>query len=136
MRITPLKGSWTFTRLDPGPGYPQANVDRQGWLPATVPGHVHLDLLANGIIADPFARMGELGCRWVDESDWSYRTTFSWSPDPALPQRVLRFEGLDTVCEVFLNGEKIARHDNMFLPLEVSVSDRLRPGENELRVDF
>src|SRR5438876_8256579 len=126
MRTRSLSANWSFTNLDPGPGYPQANVDRQPWLPATVPGHMHLDLVANGIIADPFLRMGELGCRWVDESDWSYRTTFTWSPDPALPKRVLRFEGLDTVCEVFLNGESIARHDNMFLPLEVDVTACLR----------
>src|SRR5947208_11801143 len=136
MRTTSLREGWTFAKIPAGPGYPQANVDLQGWLPATVPGHVHLDLVANGIIADPFFRMGELGCRWVDESDWSYRTTFSWSPERALPRRVLRFEGLDTVCEIILNGERIADHDNMFLPLEVDVSDRLRPGENELRVDF
>jgi beta-mannosidase len=97
---------------------------------------MHVDLVANGIIADPFRRMGELGCRWVDECDWSYRTTFSWSPAPAFPRRVRRFEGLDTVREVLLNGEKIADHDSMFVPLEVDVSDRLQPGANELRVDF
>jgi len=136
MRHSLLHSNWSFLHLDPGPGYPQPNVQRQRWLPATVPGHVHLDLMANGVIQDPFVRLGELGCRWVDEADWAYRTTFDWSPDPALPRRVLRFEGLDTVCEVFLNDERIAAHDNMFLPLEVDVTDRLREGDNELRVEF
>ena len=136
MRTTPLHSGWSFLHLDPGYGYPQPNVQRQRWLPATVPGYVHLDLLANGVIQDPFVRLGELGCRWVDEADWSYRTTFTWSPDPTLPRRVLRFQGLDTVCEVFLNDERIAEHDSMFLPLEVDITDRLRDGENELRIDF
>lgn len=136
MRSTLLHTNWSFLHLDPGPGYPQPNVQRQRWLPAMVPGHVHLVLLANGVIQDPFHRLGELGCRWVDEADWAYRTTFHWTPDPALPRRVLQFEGLDTVCTVYLNGEEIAAHDSMFLPLEVDVTDRLREGENELRIDF
>ncbi|MGV3722659.1 MAG: glycosyl hydrolase 2 galactose-binding domain-containing protein, partial [Actinomycetota bacterium] len=136
MRTRTLHTNWSFLHLDPGPGYPQPNVQRQRWLPASVPGHVHLDLIANGVIQDPFFRLGELGCRWVDEADWAYRTTFHWSPDPALPRRVLRFEGLDTVCELFLNDERIAAHDSMFLPLEVDVTDRLREGENELRIEF
>ncbi len=66
--------------------------------------------------------MQELGCQWVDEQDFSYKTTFSWQPDVERPQSVLRFEGLDTVCRVFLNGELVAEHDNMFVPLEVPVS--------------
>ncbi len=106
------------------------------WLPARVPGHVHLDLIDNGIIAHPFERMYEIGCQWVDERDWSYRTCFEWQADSALPKRVLRFEGLDTICQVSLNGELLAEHDNMFVPLEIDVSSRLKPGKNELRVDF
>jgi beta-mannosidase len=105
-------------------------------LPAEVPGHVHLDLLRAGVIADPFAAAHELGCQWVDEEDWSYRTRFEFSPDPARPRRLLRFEGLDTVCSVWLNREQIAEHDNMFVPLELDVSERLVAGSNELRVDF
>ncbi|HEX6274595.1 MAG TPA: hypothetical protein VFZ53_16240, partial [Polyangiaceae bacterium] len=37
------------------------------WLPANVPGHLHTDLVRHGVIADPFERMAELGCQWVDE---------------------------------------------------------------------
>jgi beta-mannosidase len=106
------------------------------WLPAEVPGHVHLDLINNGIIADPFVQMNELGCQWVDEADWSYRSKFNWAPKDGLPNRVLKFEGLDTVCSVFLNGQKVASHDNMFVPLEVDVTSVLQEGENEIRVDF
>jgi beta-mannosidase len=106
------------------------------WLPASVPGHVHLDLIDNGVIAHPFERMHEMGCQWVDESDWSYKTSFAWQPSSPSSKRVLRFEGLDTVCTVRLNGEVVAEHDNMFVPLEIDVSERLRAGTNELRVDF
>jgi beta-mannosidase len=135
LRKTTLHYNWRFA---------QTSWDKLGrigysfteWLPARVPGHVHLDLIENGVIGHPFERMQELGCQWVDEQDFSYRTTFEWQPDAARPERVLRFEGLDTVCRVFLNGELVAEHDNMFVPLEVPVGGRLRPGENEIRVDF
>jgi beta-mannosidase len=107
-----------------------------GWLPATVPGHVHLDLVENGVIGHPFERMNELGCQWVDQADWSYRTTFFWKPTDGLPTRVLRFEGLDTICKITLNGVQIGEHENMFVPLEIDVSSALVEGENALQIDF
>jgi beta-mannosidase len=71
----------------------------------------------------------------VDDSDWVYRCRFEWSPAPGCPNRVLLFEGLDTVCSVSLNGDLIAQSDNMFLPLEVDVTSLLR-ASNELRIEF
>jgi beta-mannosidase len=109
---------------------------RQEWLPASVPGGVHWDLVANGIIADPVQRMFELGSRWVDETAWSYRCRLDFTTHDDLPHRRLLFLGLDTICRVSVNGEQLARHDNMFLPLEADVTAELRPGENEIRVDF
>ena len=105
-------------------------------LPAEVPGHVHLDLMRAGVIADPFARAHELGCQWIDEEDFTYEARFEFAPDAERPKRVLSFEGLDTVCAVKLNGELLAEHDNMFVPLELDVSERLIAGTNELRIEF
>ncbi len=133
MLRTPLADGWEFVQTDlegKKVGYCKTE-----WLPAQVPGHVHLDLMANGIIPDPFVGMQEYGVQWVDEKDWSYRTTFAWTAKPQAPRRVLRFNGLDTVCSVRLNGEEIATHDNMFVPLEVDVTHLLQ-AENDLRIDF
>jgi len=109
---------------------------RLEWLPAEVPGHVHLDLVRAGVIAHPFGALMELGSQWIDEERWSYRTSFRATPRPELPRRVLRFDGLDTVTSVWLDGEKLAEHDDMFVPLEIDVSERLAAGTHELRVDF
>lgn len=106
------------------------------WMKADVPGHVHLDLVHNGVIADPYERLNELGCHWIDEKSWCYRTAFTWSASDDLPRRVLRFEGLDTVCKIFLNDELIGEHDNMFVPLELDVTDKLVEGENRLFIEF
>ncbi|RYG25719.1 hypothetical protein EON82_06035 [bacterium] len=130
---TTLGSGWEFVQTDlEGEKLGYCKTE---WLPADVPGHIHLDLMANGIIPDPFVGMQEYGVQWVDEKDWSYRTTFEWSPKEGAPRRILRFNGLDTVCSVKLNGEEIATHDNMFTALEVDVTDLLQP-TNELRIDF
>ncbi len=134
LQTTYLHSGWEFAEST-WPGGKVATV-QTGWLPATVPGHVHLDLVENGVIAHPFERMNELGCQWVDQRDWSYRTEFQWEATVDLPYQVLRFEGLDTICEIYLNGTKVGEHDNMFVPLEIKVTDLLLVGSNELRIDF
>src|SRR5581483_5151917 len=72
----------------------------------------------------------------IDERDFSYRTRFQWTPTPALPRRVLRFNDLDTIYRIVLNGRELASHRNMFVPLELDVSDALVAGENLLEVHF
>jgi beta-mannosidase len=106
-----------------------------------VPGHVHLDLMRAGVIGDPFYRMHERGCRWVDETDWTYRTTFSVSSERlesrgASGRHFLHFHGLDTLARVFLNGTQIGEAENFFVPHRFDVTDALREGDNELRVEF
>jgi len=106
------------------------------WFEARVPGHVHRDLLQSGIIADPFANLHELGVRWVDDEDWVYRTEFEFSKDPERPHVRLRFGGLDTVASVYLNGERVGEHDNMFVEVEFDVARALANGRNTLEVRF
>jgi len=68
-----LNGSWKFK------GFAECNGEElgaykleyngDGWLPAKVPGTVHLDLLANKVIPDPFKDLNEKKVRWVAESE-------------------------------------------------------------------
>jgi len=134
LQTTYLHAGWEF--IERGADQKVVGTVHPEWLPAQVPGHVHLDLIANGVIADPFERMNELGCQWVDRADWVYRTTFEWEADPMLPRRILKFEGLDTICSIYLNDEKVAEHDNMFVGLEIEVTDKLKEGSNTLRIEF
>ncbi len=54
-----------------------------GWLPATVPGDVHLDLLANKKIPDPFYRDNESKLQWIQDASWEYRVDFDVTPATA-----------------------------------------------------
>tara|TARA_Y100000748_G_scaffold303472_1_gene308712 strand:+ start:661 stop:3150 length:2490 start_codon:yes stop_codon:yes gene_type:complete len=107
------------------------------WLDATVPGCVHLDLLANDLIPEPFYGTNEKDIQWISDKDWSYRLIFQ--PDTELLTRdriLLIFHGLDTYVTVFLNDEKVIEADNMFHPWRVDVKGLLKEGENELLVQF
>ena len=135
--VRTLNDHWRVREVPP-PGIPPHN--QLPWLPASVPGHVHLDLQRAGVIADPFRRLHERGVAWVDESDWEYETAFHVD-GPAPACAFLRFLGLDTVATVMLNGELLGETDNMFVPHEFDVAGRLHAGEgadgdNTLRVLF
>ncbi|MFJ1809450.1 MULTISPECIES: glycoside hydrolase family 2 protein [unclassified Streptomyces] len=81
-------------------------------LPAEVPGCVHTDLLAAGVIPDPFLGLGENEVAWVGRREWTYEREL-----PAVPsgheQTDLVFDGLDTVAEITLNGQLLGRVRNM-----------------------
>ena len=107
------------------------------WYPATVPGTVHTDLMANRIIEDPYFRLNERGVQWIDKEDWIYETHFEAGADLLARERIeLVFEGLDTYADVYLNDEKVLAADNMFRRWRTEVKWLLRPGENVLKVYF
>ena len=76
--------------------------------PATVPGSIHTDLLANGMIEDPFYRTNEKDMQWIDKKDWEYSTVFNVSKAEFEKNNiVLNFEGLDTYADVYVNDHLI-----------------------------
>ena len=110
---------------------------KDDWHPAIVPGCVHTDLLANKLIEDPFYRDNEKQQQWIGKTDWEYQTTFKISSDVLKRDNLeLVFEGLDTYANVFLNEQPILDSDNMFRRWRVNVKDKLKPGDNVLRIKF
>jgi len=107
------------------------------WLPATVPGCVHTELLRARQIPDPFFGTNENALQWIEERDWEYRAQFTATEDVLSEEQIeLVADGLDTVATVTLNGREIGRSDNMFIGYRWPVKSALRPGTNELRVRF
>lgn len=102
---------------------------------AKVPGTIHTDLLNNKIIDDPFYSDNELRMDWIPECDWLYKTKFDFKG--SLKNNVdLVFEGLDTVCEIYLNNIRLGGTDNMFVKYRYIVNNILKAEGNELRVLF
>ncbi len=126
MKQFSLNGSWSLIKdSEPTP------------IPATVPGCVHTDLLANRLLEDPFYRDNELKQMWVGETDWQYSRTFSVPPELMAHDRVLlRCHGLDTIATLYLNGSLFGHADNMYRTWEYDVKDLLSASENTLEVHF
>lgn len=123
---TEISDGWTFRQ-----------ADKEEWLPATVPGCVHTDLLNNGKIEDPFYRLNEHQVQWIDKVNWEYKTTFNIDPDAIKRDRIaLDFKGLDTYADVFVNGTQVLSADNMFREWMVDVKEHVKEGPNELRILF
>ncbi len=126
--------SWTLTLVRDGRetgGPPMIGI------PAAVPSCVHTDLLAAGLIDDPYGHDMESKLAWIGESDWLYECQFDAVAEMLADERIeLVCEGLDTVATLTLNGTEIARTENMHVRYRFDVKDRVRAGANTLRIRF
>src|SRR5690606_16364072 len=105
-------------------------------IPAQVPGSVHTDLLAAGLIKDPYVGMEEMALQWLHRTDWAYETTFA-AHSPLNGERMdLAFDGLDTVARVVLNGTEVARTYNQHRSYRFDVTELVVEGDNHLLVEF
>ncbi|SDI76679.1 beta-mannosidase [Chryseobacterium taeanense] len=107
------------------------------WMSAAVPGTVHLDLMKNKVIPDPYKDENEKKVQWIENEDWDYQTLFNISEKELKNQHMeLVFEGLDTFSEIYLNGKPVQSTDNMFRKWTVPVRQYVKKGENTLLIKF
>ncbi|HSN94034.1 MAG TPA: glycoside hydrolase family 2 protein [Anaerolineaceae bacterium] len=126
MIIQDLTGAWQFRQ-----------AGSQDWLPATVPGGVHTDLMALEYIPDPFDGDNEAKVQWVAEADWEYQLLFTPKADLLNQAHIeLVCDGLDTLAELSLNGELLGKADNMFRQYRFDLRPLLKEGANQLAIKF
>ena len=121
-----LNGPWTLRKSGD-----------ENTITANVPGDVYRDLLEAGEIPDPFVRDNENELQWIGQSDWVYTRTFD-VPAELLAHDAVRLtcEGLDTFATISVNGQEVAKTDNMFRTWEWDVKDSLRTGDNTIQIHF
>lgn len=93
------------------------------WIACTAPGTAASSLRTAGkwSLDDPPRRF--------DADDWWFRTRFQLAPGNGEP-RVLGFDGLATLAEVWLDGRSVLTSDNMFVAHELPLPDAA--GDHEL----
>ncbi|MEM9883912.1 MAG: glycoside hydrolase family 2 protein [Planctomycetota bacterium] len=135
MKHLNLPNDWTVVAVGDTSHVPAEIIGRE--IPATVPGCVHTDLLAAGLIPDPYVSDHELKVQWIGRTDWRYAGTFTLTAADLDPERIdLAFDGLDTIAAVELNGQPVGRTDNMHRRYRFDVGPALREGTNELTITF
>ena len=126
MNTLSLDGSWKVRK-----------AGSKEWMPARVPGVIHLDLMRNNAIPDPFMGDNESKLQWIGETGWEYVKTFHYGIDNFEARHIeLVFKGLDTYANVYLNDSLILVADNMFREWYVEIKRYLHIGPNTLRVQF
>ena len=123
-----IDSSWTLSFTHPISGEFHC-------IEATVPGNVEIDMQREGIINDFWPVDDFFAMRDFERvDDWKYDTIFDAPSVPHGYSVNLVFEGIDTIADVILNGEKILRCENMFIPHSVIVSGKLMEKGNTLTV--
>lgn len=100
-----------------------------GNIPGSVYSFLHID---NGILPDPHFGENEDIYLALAGEEFSFERSFEYSKQEC--PTFLVFEGLDTLCSVYLNGTLVAETDNMHLRYSFDVSEILRDGVNSIKV--
>ncbi|KAH9483065.1 Beta-mannosidase B [Psilocybe cubensis] len=125
---------WLFTQVQQG----ATERKVKEWLQvSSFPTTVHVELIKQKLIPDPFIGLHEWDVQWVGEAEWAFKTDLHVTDgELASPNVDLLFEGLDTFATVKLNDEVILESSNQFISYRVPVKSKLKPGSNELIISF
>ena len=100
-----------------------------------VPGTVFGTYVENGSMPDPYYRENELIAIKMADNDYEYRKQFSLEENQLDTDRLLLvFEGIDTLSDVYLNGQLLGSTCNMHTRYEFDVLGVAKAGENNLSV--
>lgn len=105
------------------------------WMEAEVPGSVYGTLLKLGKMPDPYYRDNELDATKLMENDFVYETDMEITQEMlACDGVILRFEGIDTLGEVYLNDTLLGHVENMHRIWEYDIRQLAKVGANTVRV--
>jgi beta-mannosidase len=124
--VRSLADGWRLTGTPPGELADATGLDGLDWVEAEVP----------GTVAGALRRAGDRGWRVDDDldgRDWWFARSFDARPQDPAEQLVLWLDGLATVADVYLNGERLVDSDSMFARHALVLGDRLRD-HNELAI--
>lgn len=117
-----LNGSWKFR-----------NTNDNEYMDASVPGSVYADLFALGKIPDPYYRDNEDEVRRLSDFDYEYTRLFV-ADDLCYKNIELVCDGIDTLCEIYINDVFVAKTKNMHRGYRFDVKDIIKQGENTIKV--
>ncbi len=103
-------------------------------IPGRVPGNVQLDLYEAGMEPDPFYADNYYRYMAYEGYSFVYRRNFTLDTVPRDEDMLLRFDGIDTVADVFVNDAPVGHSEDMLVEHEWDVTSFLHSGENSVCV--
>ena len=83
-------------------------------LKAKVPGSLYYTLMKYGLMKDPYYRENEYKATDISRGDCVYERRFPLTEETRSAETLLlKFHGIDTIADIFLNGELLGRAENM-----------------------
>jgi beta-mannosidase len=132
-QATRVDGGWQCAALAPGEAGDPSRLEGSGarWFDAAVPGTAASALAAAKAWSEDESRD-------FDAQDWWFRCVLRPGQVPGGGARaVLRFDGLASLADVWIDGAHVLRSESMFLPAQVDATERLRGKDAvELAVRF
>lgn len=101
----------------------------EGWLETKVPEDIKTVLIRNGLITADYYGKDCGGQSFIEESDWVYYHRFPVDESIRDCRNILKFEGVDTLANVYLNGILLGNCENMHIAYEFDVSHILKFGQ-------
>ncbi len=100
---------------------------------AEVPGNFELDMQRAGLLPDLFMGTNTLLCQQYENRHLWYVKEFTLQKLPE-GDAFLRFQGVDTFADIYLNDDYIDFSDNMLIEHEYLVNEYLKIGTNKIIV--
>ncbi len=126
MKTYLLNGEWQMTRVSTGERYS-----------VNVPSDNFAQLLELGVIPDPYYKDNEKLVEYIGREDWLYERTFILcEADLNRRKIILSAKALDTICEIYINGELIGTGENAHLKYEFDIKPYVKSGENSVKIKF
>ncbi len=104
---------------------------------ATIPGCVHTDLIAAGLIPDPFLPSSEKQLEWIGFSQWTYTTDFYVDDNLLSFENIeLYCKGIDTIASIYLNGSLIGKTQSQHIEYRFNLQPYIITDKNVLQIVF
>ena len=129
--IKSLNGKWELYYYDASEGKEKTLADIESGelkpITATVPGNVEFDLAEAGLLPkDMFKGTNTALAFEYEKCDWWFKKEFEAVQLNAGEKAILRFEGVDTIADYYLNGELVSSSANFYIPHDVDITDKMQ----------
>ncbi|XP_031785541.1 beta-mannosidase [Nasonia vitripennis] len=104
---------------------------------AEIPGGIYSDLERAELIEKNLIGFNDVNNRWIANKSIAYTKSIEVNNTFfEAPYVVLILYGLDTFATVYINNEEVGKTSNMFLKYNFDIKQKLKLGNNELKIVF